>query len=560
MTDNKFHIGVEATLPDEDWWCTIYGRFLGAAFTPEIFQRAMHELGADFSLFYDSLAPRLPRGCERISEFCEGIGLDYLFNNTYGDIYGPWVPSTSRAEYTDAQLTRAAQSSHFLGIILDEVEHRQIHHYDCGDEGPYLADVQGKTLPECYEAVLASLQAIAGRYREYGVQTVAEMVFPVMAHVLAHAGGIPAPKFLSENFAPVAFAICAGAALQYNVPLWIVHDFWSVEPFWAQIGADSMAPGCSPETYRGHLLLSYWLGADGTYTEALHNLISLRRLSTEEHQVMTTHPIGHRGSLDLEWLQKKPFALNAYGKIHRWFTTHYLPNHPRRYTFRDTRPRVAIIRFPDTLWQNHELASWGSKNGLYGPGGPAIQSQHLAWLDLWHILTHGVVPRSGLSLFCPPCNDWCDDIQRTREHPDDYAYREYLPFCPLDGVLVFDHRVGAEHLQTAELIVLTGELVEPDTLQAALRCIERGVDGLALPHLLPEHITRGWRRDPIEIQYGQGRLLISDDFSHDAVKRFIQPHIGPSDRIRYTMGDTKLDIRPAEGYGGGFVLSTEGTV
>ncbi len=556
MTEG-FRVGVEATLPDDDWWCTIYGRFLGSAFTPEIFARSMRELGADFTLFYDSLAPRLPQGCERISACCEGLGLDYLFNNTYGDIYGPWAPGSSRAEYTDVQLARAARSAHFRGIILDEVEHRQIHHFDCGAQGPYLTDVQGKSLPECYAAVLASLQAIAGRYRAYGGDTVAEMVFPVMAHVLARAGVIPAPKFLSENFAPVAFAVCAGAARQYGTPLWIVHDFWSVEPFWAQIGADSLAPGCSPEAYRGHLLLAYWLGADAAYTEALHNLITLRRQSADELQVMEAHPIGHRGALDLAWMQQKPFALNAYGKIHRWFATHYLPRHPRPYTFRDICPRVAIIRFPDTLWRNPHLMNWWSEIGLYGPGGPSVQYCHLAWLDIWHLLTHGVVPRSGLSLFCPPGNAWGEEIQHIHQHPDDYDYHEYRPFCPLDGVLVFDHRVDETHLQSAELLILTGAYVEPETQEAVLRCIERGADGLALPHLVPDTLARQWRQAPIELEYGRGRLLITDDFADNRVKEFIQPHLGPPDRMRYRMGDRQLDIRATEGYGGGFMLDHE---
>ena len=159
LSSNVFKIGVESTLPAEDWWCTIYGRVLGEGFTPEIFRRSLHELGAQFTLFYDSLAPRQPDACQRITGLCEETGIDYLFNNTYGDIYGPWVPGTGRAEYPDDALAHAAQGAHFKGIVLDEVEHRQIHQNDCGRDGPYLADVKGKSLPECYESVLSTVTA-----------------------------------------------------------------------------------------------------------------------------------------------------------------------------------------------------------------------------------------------------------------------------------------------------------------------------------------------------------------------------------------------------------------
>lgn len=553
-----FRVGVEATLPDEDWWCTIYGRFLGAGFTPEIFRRSLHELGAEFTLFYDSLAHRAPDACRRIGDLCEATGIDYLFNNTYGDLYGPWLPGSGRAEYTDADLGHAARGPHFKGIVLDEVEHRQIHHCDCGP-GPYLADVAGRTLPECYDAVLTTLRASAARHRRFAAATVAEMVFPVMAHVLARAGVIPAPKFLSESFPAVFFAICAGAARQYDTELWIVHDFWSVEPFWHQVVADSFAPGCSPDAYRSSLLLAYWLGADATYTEALHNLITLRRLSADEESLMHAHPVGHRGARDLAWLLQKPYALNAYGKIHRWFTQHYLPAHPRPYSFRDIRPRVAIVRFPDTCWvAPADPAHKGWFKGLYGPGGPPVEKRHTAWFDLWHILTHGVAPQTGISLFCAPYGrTWARGMADVRQSPDDYGYQELLPFCPLDGVLAFDHRAGRRELSGAALIVLTGELVSDDTREAALAEVAGGADGLALPHLLPGDLAGQAAADPVQIRYGHGRLLVAPDFAHPDVARFVQRHVGAPDAIHYQFGASHMTIRPCD-CGHGLHISHDG--
>ncbi len=542
----SFRIGVEAVLPAEDWWCTIYGRMLGEHFTADVFARSLRELGADFTLFYDSLAPRLPDACKRIAELCGGVGIDFLFNNTYGDIYGPWQPGTGRAEYGDDDLACAAASGRFKGVILDEMAHRQIHQIDTG-KGPYLADVAGRSLPECYELLLEALGKIADRYRSYSGATVAELVFPVMAHVLARAGVVPAPKFLAESFSPVFYAICMGAALQYGTEMWVVHDFWGAEAFWAQQGA--FAPGFSPETYRASLLLAYWLGVDAAYTEGIHNLISLRRLSANEQRLMAEHPVGHRGGGESDWIFRKGYALNAYGKIHRWFATHYVPTHPRGYSFRDLRPKVAIVRFPDTCWQSTAQpgAMTGWFKGLYGPGGPDQQPQHTAWLDLWHVLTHGVVPRGGVSLFCEPYGRaMFAGRDQMDASPDEYDYREVYPFCPLDGVAVFDHRVTAEHLVEAELICLTGEMISPETQQAVLRCVQAGADCIALPHLSPAPAAETPESLPAETRAGKGRIMLTDDFCGEAARRFIARHLGPDDMIRYRFADQTLAVRPCE--------------
>ena len=61
-TPNNFRIGVESVLPSsEDWWATIYGCWFGKYFTEEQLAMALREVGAQFSLFYDSLAPKKTR-------------------------------------------------------------------------------------------------------------------------------------------------------------------------------------------------------------------------------------------------------------------------------------------------------------------------------------------------------------------------------------------------------------------------------------------------------------------------------------------------------------------
>ncbi|MCL5271433.1 MAG: hypothetical protein M1457_12980 [bacterium] len=554
-----FRIGVESVLPGDGWWTTIYGRFLGETYDESIWIRSLKELGAEFTLFYDSLCPAKKEACRRIADMCERHGMNYLYNNTYGDIYGPWVKGTGRAEYSDEQLTYAGRGAHFKGIILDEVSHRQVHHRDCGPggavggPGAYLADVAGVDLPTAYDRLFASVQRIVGRYGDHGGATVGELVFPILAHLYARAGMIPAPKFCSFSYPSVYFAICAGAARQYQTPLWIVHDLWGPGSFWGQIAP--FAPGFSVEEYRSSLLLAYWLGADAAYTEGVHNLIFLSKLTDHERQIMAQYKVPHRAVDQNEWVFERRYSLNAYGKIHRWFATHYVPHHPRSYTFRDIRPRIAIVRFPDSCWARPTQGSLFQT--LYGPGGPQPEARHLAWLDLWPILTHGASSPQALSLhgtgfmagFIKEIADRVREIDASAGYPTNYAYTpERIPFCPIDGVLVFDHRVGKEHLKDAELIILTGELISEATQAAAMECVAAGADCLSLDHLAP----RDWRRDgsgeAAAFTYGNGKVLVTARFGTDAVKDFIRPHLGPKDQIRYQFGGEEVVVRRATDY------------
>lgn len=557
---SRFRIGVESTLPGEGWWATIYGQYLGAAFDEDIWARSLKELGAEFTLFYDSLAPMQTQACERITDMCRRHNVGFLFNNTYGDFYGSWLPGSGRAEYTDQQLAYASKASEFLGIILDELEHRQIHWSDDGirfqKEGqkPYLADVRGLDLQQAYDRVLAGASAIAKRYGSFGGATVAEQVFPVMSHLFARAGIIPAPKFCSLSYPPVSFATTAGAAKQYGTDFWVVHDFWGAEPFWGGIGVS--APGFSPDLYRSNLLLAYWLGADAAYTEALHNLIVLSRFTDAERRTMNENKLSHRPYGYGEWYDYRKYVLNAYGKIHRWFAKVYVPTHPRSYTFRDVRPRVAMIRFPDSLWARPDGPRILPFLGLLGPGGPSAKARHTAWLDAWHLLTHGAVPRDGLSIHGTQAGrEYSQEQARRVEEadekvgrPTDYPYAERYVFTPLDGVMVFDHLVGEEHIRGAELVVLTGEKVSDETSRAVCRLVQGGADCITLEHLAPMAVRRMDARRPYEVRAGRGRFLVVDDFKGEASERFIRRHLGPDNRIRYRFGDQVVSIRRTEGY------------
>ncbi len=308
ISTTDFQIGVESILPGEaDWFATIYGCWFGKYFSEAQLQMALREVGAQFTLFYDSLAPKKPDACRRIAEMCTRLELPFLYNNTYGDIYGPWLEGTGRAEYRPEDLTRAAQTGLFRGVVWDEVEHRQLHGTDTGGL-PYFIDARGKSPVQCYDELVAAVSHATSAYAACGAENVAEMVFPVLMHELARGGMHPAPKVLKESFNPLVLAIAMGAALQYDRQLWAVADLWGLVSFWGSLftGAYEGAPAHSPDEYLSSLLLCYWMGLDAVYTEGLYNLIVPVHTTQAEWDDLAANMIRHRGQsnplvLDYRW-------------------------------------------------------------------------------------------------------------------------------------------------------------------------------------------------------------------------------------------------------------------
>ncbi len=549
---SSFRVGVEGILPgEEDWFATIYGCWFGKYFTEEHLITALREVGAQFTLFYDSLAPRKTSACQRITEMCRRRNLPFLFNNTYGDIQGPWVEGLGHAEYTPEQLRQAAGSGLFLGVVWDEVAHRQLHHYDVGP-GPYFFDPRGLSVAACYERMVEAVSEVVERYTEQGAVSVAELVFPVMVHTLARAGMVPAPKVLKESFNPLALAIGMGAALQYHREFWAVLDLWGVVPFWGSLftGPWEGAPGHSPDEYLSALLMCYWMGLDAIYTEGLYNLIVPVHTTPEEWREIQENPIQHRGSdnpLVVDY-RRKGYVMTAYGKLHRWFVREYLSAHPRPYCFRDVQPEVAIVVLPDSTWCSRTGSNWSSARTLFGPGGPEKLARHEALLDVFHLLTHGQVPREGFTLHNEPFQSRRAEIASRIElanDPASYIYDDiHTGFCPLNGVIVYDHRVGEDLLRDIPLIICVGETLTNSTRHAVRRCVRRGAKCLALPHLLPEVAQGATLR---VVSEGAGRYLLAEDLLSPKVGAFVAPHLGATDIVRYQFGAHRVEFTPQRG-------------
>jgi hypothetical protein len=418
------------------------------------------------------------------------------------------------------------QGSRFKGIVFDELEHCRLLNPHKRAEN--LADPTSFTsLTDAYEKTLAGYRTLHDRYAADQVPVVATHVFPVLHHVAARAGFIPCPKIQKEFYSPVSLAIGLGAALQYGRDLWVDCDLWYYD----------LVPGHPPEELLSNLQLAYWLGADLVYVEgAGHNLT----------------PAGRQGIPFSLMTQVTPdqYQLTAHGEVLRHFIRSYVPDHPRPWTFRDIKPTVALVRFPDSDYgqrfmrphyekPDEPMADWHA--GLYGTANLPSTPDTEAWFDLWNLLTRGATGMDGLSHFKSYLASGHErpvtsgQVQSLYSRPAQAAGHRF--FVPLNNVVVFDHLVGYEHLRDIPLIFVTGVEASDATLEALLRRADEGATVVIWGNLARRKGWEDFSGGLSELPRGSGRVILTDTFSTNTLFQRIWPHMGRPDEIRYTFGD-----------------------
>lgn len=410
--------------------------------------------------------------------------------------------------FPDELLARLGRCDRLAGLKYDEGEWMQIsrHWYNKMDH-PYMWESEGASLEDASDLFTAAARDIAEHHRRHGVALYTENVFPVLFHNFAAAGFIPVTKILKETWSPVALAVCMGAAVQYGREFWVTPDLWGVHGYLDH----------SAEEYRSGLLLAYHMGADGIYTENLD-------MDYENRGI---------GSLILR--TAGGYDVTAHGGVAKWFRNEHVPRNPRKYTVHDLKPRVAIIRQPDTCWG--QAASW-TPDWLFGNEAWPSTSTTEAWLRIWHLLTRGVVAADAMT--------W---------HGSSYIYsrggayegRPHQLFCPLDGVVVFDHKAEKKHFESAEVIFLTGIGVSDQTFAAVSECVRAGAVCVSLPHLLPGDLRPGSDKTDWVASDGAGKWISTQDFLAPHVRKHIRHVIPEYDRIRYRFGETEVNFRPIDG-------------
>ena len=442
--------------------------------------------------------------------WCQRQGIDWVANLEAANWIAQFVDQEGRDwfnrpdgrhyfQFPDDMLAALGQLERLQGLMYDEAAHMQ-NCANCMAEGidqPWVYDPTGDRLEGAADAFAEAAAELAAHHAAYGLSLYSEHVFPVLFHGLARGGWTAATKILKENWSPAYIACAMGAALQYGTELWITPDLWFMEDY----------PGHDAETYRSALLLAYHLGADAIYTENL--------------------AYDHRGAGAGSLIQagSATFEVTEHGRVARWFRQSYVPANPRAYSFRDLIPRVAIIRQEDGCWgQAH---SW-LPDRLFGRADWQSSATTEAWLRLWHVLSRGVIPGDALS--------W---------HGGSNRGQPYRLFCPLEGVVVYDHHARKPLFEKAELICLTGLGVSAPTLDDVAACVEAGATCVALAHLAPEAVRREAGGTGV-VAAGAGRWVLVEDFLDPLAVEHIVPTLPTGKTIRYRFGDTMVRFAPVE--------------
>ena len=448
---------------------------------------------------------------QEIDAWCGQRGMTWLLNVEDANWKAGFVDEHGRDWYNRADgrhyylfpeelLEALGACQHLEGLLYDEAAHMQLcaNRMAEGIDQPWVYDPAGDALVDAADAFAEAVGKLAALHAAYGIRLYTEHVFPVMFHGFARAGWTAATKVLKENWSPAYIACAMGAALQYGTPLWITPDLWGMSGY----------PGHSVEEYRSALLLAYHLGADAIYTESF----------TYDHE--------KRGQGSLVHDRGEAYDVTPYGEVTRWFRQEYLPAHPRGYTLRDVRPRVAIIRQEDGCWG--QALSW-LPDRLFGHPTWRSTSTTETWLRVWHLLSRGVIPVDSLS--------WHGGFTRNTEHQ---------LFCPLDGVVVYDHHVGAERLAGVEVLFLVGLGVSSETLAAVEAAVTAGATCVAQPHLAPPAVLAGRDGEGCLAQ-GQGRWIVQADPLAPAVRRAVEPALPAPNTLRYRFGDREVVFSPVDG-------------
>jgi hypothetical protein len=241
----------------------------------------------------------------------------------------------------------------------------------------------------------------------------------------------------------------------------------------------------------------------------------------------------------VSYLDANNVKLTKYGEAAKWYSGEYRYAHPREYTWRDARCKIAIVRFPDSCW--------GQKGTVFGDyllGAKNLHSNEAteAWFKIWNILTDNTIPETGLSFHVPQIRE----AVRAGGVGKDNKWGPRF-FCPTPPVLVFDHRIGDEQLgfnfRGAEVIFLTGVNVTSATQQLIQKQVSSGKVCISLPELAPDEIKSKYDSASGKAQVivdGLGKWILTSDFSNEIVKQTLKPYLPPKNEMQYIFKDKSV--------------------
>lgn len=483
-------------------------------------EEALRDIGIGFVNYYPVSYPGAPDLPARevndaMMALCERLGIDFAHSCHQID------PPDQVVVDSVARAAAAGRGMRYRGVIFDEIEHIRL--LNNASPVPLVDSSAFQTLDHAHDATIEGYRRLKSRFDSLGAPVIATHMWPVAHSLAARAGFTVCAKVCKELYSPVSMAIAMGAAKQYGTDLWIDCDLW----MW------DLIPGHPPEEFRSNLLMAYWLGADLVYVEGCgYNL----------------RPAGNQGIPFSLMTQITPdtYQLTPHGEVLRWFCREYVPANPRKWTFRDVRPDIVIVRFEDTCHGQRYTSDWPDR--LYGSEYLRSDRETEAWFGLWNLLTLGATNRDGLSFF----KAWVRPSGYQRAVKNDMAAScltrpaqsdIHRFFVPLNGVVVYDHLVGYDLLKDVPLIFVTGKRVSGETIAAVRRCAREGAVCVLWGPLVVGHGFADWSSGVKVIEEGSGRIVLTDDFGFREVYQQIDNLIGRPDRICYRFGDSEVVLR-----------------
>lgn len=386
-----------------------------------------------------------------------------------------------------------AESKKFKGIMYDEFEHVIISR----NTSIQLATKFKKILPvfpfskerdAIKQGKLLKEQIIeyVDSFKAQGAQSMfGEHVYPVLLHKFAESGIIPNYKSLKENFSNVAFSIAAGAAMQYDLPLFNCVDNWFM----------NTNPGHSASEMYYNLLFAFLAGVDCAYVESVN--------------VMTD-----KGKI------------NEYGEEFRRFCKEYKDKN-REYSIKDYRPEIGIIRYDDGFWGQWYPILF--KKCL--SGNPKIKPDYRSkeLFRIFNILTHGETCKNGLS--------W-DRISPWT------LFNKHFSFASLNSTAVFDHNADKKVLDSLKLCFLCGIHISEKTLKEVRNCVkENGLTVVAPQRFAPSEIAAQAKGKICEINDGKGKWIVIKSYRTKGLKNSVKDFIGKKGEMRLTFADREIIMK-----------------
>lgn len=490
-----------------------YNTFEGNRNTPFFDGPANSGGGVDWLLCHFDPTQSVENACrhaEQTAEEIKSMGLSFVANFEFQNFAEHYTTDdgydwcnhpdgTHRLQLPEEYVQALAKHHNLIGCMYDELEHVIINRnlsISLANKKKRIYSVfpplSGKDVYAQGEHLAMQLKEYAQDFKAKGAPAFAgEHVFPVLYHTFARCGIIPNFKSQKENYSDLQFAVAAGAALQYKMPLWNCVDLWYRLTY----------PGHSASEMYYNLVFAYLSGVNRVYVESASRFYNKK--------------------------EDGSFEKTEHGKMFDRFTSEYR-GRQRSYDIQDYRPVVGIIRYDDTFWGQNDPFMWAPI--LFGNKNIKPDKKAKEWLRVLRVVSHKSTSRHGFG--------W------NKVSP--WSLRRHRSFAPMNALAVFDDRVGKDCLASLSLCFLCGSHIEQTTLDAVAELVrENGLTVVTPPRFAPAFIAKKMRFGFAQIFDGKGSWIVADIPDDPRVVSRIRPLLGKKDEIMLRFADRELHLKIA---------------